>query len=305
MIHSIANNNENDAIILNLYVREKSRKNKSLLNDANIVTMIDESVEKNINLEISEVKSQENYMETYEKLFQDLQKNKVNRSWNNKSLTFTHKLKHEVFLQFLNDINNEKNKYENRCLVNEELLEKEYVFDQYHPVSVNNVLKTNVNDIFKTLYKNAIKENVFPLGDRQSNRYKSHNESAARVLHYEILPLIEKITNKKLEPTYTYTSFYVEGADLPSHTDRPECQFTVSFVVDKPDGANWNIYVDPKNQPVKNKGRCKSLSEKEDCISVDCDANGLMIFCGEDHAHFREKLTHEYYNILLLHYREC
>ena len=173
MIHSIANNNENDAIILNLYVREKSRKNKSLLNDANIVTMIDESVEKNINLEISEVKSQENYMETYEKLFQDLQKNKVNRSWNNKSLTFTHKLKHEIFLQFLNDINNEKNKYENRCLVNEELLEKEYVFDQYHPVSVNNVLKTNVNDIFKALYKNAIKENVFPLGDRQSNRYKS------------------------------------------------------------------------------------------------------------------------------------
>ena len=119
-----------------------------------------------------------------------------------------------------------------------------------------------------------------------------------------IVNQIEKITGKNLEPTYTYTSFYVKDADLPSHTDRKECQYTVSFVVDKPENASWNIYVDPKNQPVKNKGRCSALSVRDDCIAVDCDANGLMIFCGEDHAHFREKLEYDYYNILLLHYVE-
>ena len=160
-----------------------------------------------------------------------------------------------------------------------------------------------VIDIFKDLYQTAIKNDIFPLGDKQSQRYKSHNESVARVLHYEILPIIEKITGEKVYPTYTYTSFYVQGADLPSHTDRKECQYTVSFIIDKPVGSTWNIYVDMKNQARKNLGRCSPISEKKDCVPVDCDANGLMIFCGEDHCHFREKLEHDYYNILLLHYR--
>ena len=43
--------------------------------------------------------------------------------------------------------------------------------------------------------------------------------------------------------------------------------------------------------------------DKLECIECDCGANGLMIFQGEDHAHFRESLEFDYYNILLLHYR--
>jgi len=305
MVHSIANTSNKSSIILNLYIREKSRNGKSLISNKTLVTRVNDNNEnKNIQLKITEKEESEDYMKTYDKLFEDLNKNKVNESWKHNSFNFTHKLKIEDFVEFLKKIQTEKNKYDNKSLINPEILTNNYKFDEYNPLALNNILREGVINIFSNLYKNAIKSNIFPLGDRQSNRYKAHNESVARVLHYEILPVIEKITSKNLEPTYTYTSFYVKGADLPSHTDRPECQFTVSFIVDKPEGSTWNIYVDPKNQPVKNKGRCKSLSDKKDCIPVDCEANGLMIFCGEDHAHFREKLEHDYYNILLLHYRE-
>ena len=33
------------------------------------------------------------------------------------------------------------------------------------------------------------------------------------------------------------------------------CEYTVSFVVDKPDNFNWNIYVHKPQQEVKHKGR--------------------------------------------------
>ena len=36
---------------------------------------------------------------------------------------------------------------------------------------------------------------------------------------------------------------YKKGTDLPAHTDRPECEYTVSFIIDKPENCNWNIYV--------------------------------------------------------------
>ena len=314
--HSILNKSDEHGVILNIYIREKTSNNQSIFDNEKFVKLLENSEVKetnskkteekpeekpeNINLEIKEI---EDYQETYDKLFTDFKSGKINRSWRNKSLTFTHKLPIDTFRKFLNDINVEKSKYENRSLINPELLKQDYIFDEYHPLALDNILRPGVIDIFKDLYQTAIKNNVFPLGDKQAQRYKSHNESVARVLHYEILPIIEKITGENVYPTYTYTSFYVKGADLPSHTDRKECQYTVSFIVDKPEGSTWNIYVDMKNQPRKNIGRCDPISDKKDCIPVDCDANGLMIFCGEDHSHFREKLELDYYNILLLHYR--
>ena len=48
------------------------------------------------------------------------------------------------------------------------------------------------------------------------------DEIITRLLHLEFLPLIEKIVGRKMEPTYTYISAYVKGADLPAHTDRPK-----------------------------------------------------------------------------------
>ena len=323
--HSVLNKSHEHGVILNIYIREKTSNNKSIFDNEKFTTLLENNEIKEIetkemksnkmkinnaketggkmdNIKL-EIKEPEDYQETYDKLFTDLKSGKITRGWRNKSLTFTHKLQMDTFTEFLYNIEKEKSKYENRSLINPELLERDYIFDEYHPLALDNILRPGVIDIFKDLYQTAIKNDIFPLGDKQSQRYKSHNESVARVLHYEILPVIEKITGEKVYPTYTYTSFYVNGADLPPHTDRKECQYTVSFIVDKPVGSTWNIYVDMKNQARKNIGRCQPISEKKDCVPVDCDANGLMIFCGEDHCHFREKLEHDYYNVLLLHYR--
>ena len=118
--------------------------------------------------------------------------------------------------------------------------------------------------------------------------------------------IIQFLTKQKLKPTYTYLSCYVKDADLPAHTDRPECEFTVSFLIDKPQGCTWPIYVDKRKEPVKNRGRYREYVNSENihnCIPVDCDAGGLMCFQGTDHIHFREKLEHDYYYISLLHYQ--
>ena len=72
--------------------------------------------------------------------------------------------------------------------------------------------------------------------------------------------------------------------------------------MDKPENSNWNIYVHKQRQPVKHKGRYPENPPKEECIGVDCDAGGLMIFQGTDRIHYREKLEADYYNIVLLHY---
>ena len=86
-----------------------------------------------------------------------------------------------------------------------------------------------------------------------------------------------------MRPTYTYLSSYVKDSDLPAHTDRADCEYTVSFLVNK--DVDWPIYLHKVKQPVKFKGRHGSNPDKDECISLDSDIGGLIIFNGTDHLH--------------------
>jgi hypothetical protein len=56
------------------------------------------------------------------------------------------------------------------------------------------------------------------------------------------LPLVEKESNLKLFPTYAYWRYYVFGATLNKHLDRPACEISITACIKKYD--NWPIIVE-------------------------------------------------------------
>ena len=59
------------------------------------------------------------------------------------------------------------------------------------------------------------------------------------------LPRVEKESKLKLFPTYAYWRYYVCGATLNKHTDRPACEISVTTCIKKYD--NWPIIVEDKS----------------------------------------------------------
>lgn len=85
-------------------------------------------------------------------------------------------------------------------------------------------------------YENLIANGWLSLGDEQSNRYHGHNDPVAVMLQWRVLPLIKFVTRAKIMPSYAYAIRYGRGAELPKHTDRPQCKYTVALLLDL-DGA--------------------------------------------------------------------
>ena len=298
----------NTGYLANIYVREKDVNSNSIINNNDMINLIQNAIKNNtsntredVSLKVTEL---ENYTNTLNDVCNLFKKNAISPIWTGlNSFKYNFKGDFNYFKECIISFNNIRELSSNKSSLNDHLLDISYNFDHNLPIqTVNNVLKNETLKIFQEYYKNTISKNVWPLGDKQSNRYKSHNEPLSRFLHYEILPLIEHIVGKRLKPTYTYLSAYIKDADLPPHTDRADCEYTVSFIVDKPENSNWNIYVHKIKQPVKHKGRYNFTPPLDECEPVDCEAGGLMIFQGTDRIHFRENLEYEYYNILLLHY---
>ena len=74
------------------------------------------------------------------------------------------------------------------------------------------------------------------------------------------LTKVEEESNLKLLPTYAYWRYYVFGAHLKKHTDRPACEISVTACIKKYD--NWPIVV---------KGTSFELEEGDAVLYAGCD----------------------------------
>lgn len=82
-------------------------------------------------------------------------------------------------------------------------------------------------------YRQQIRTGAIHLGDRQSaRRYIAHNEPVAKFFHHQLTSTLSRIAGRALKPSYVYLASYLSGAELKKHTDREQCDYSVTFCLD-------------------------------------------------------------------------
>ncbi len=82
-------------------------------------------------------------------------------------------------------------------------------------------------------YRYRIRTGAISLGDRQSpRRYAAHNDPVARFFHEQIAPTLSELADEVLKPSYVYMASYLSGAELKKHTDRGQCEFSITLCLD-------------------------------------------------------------------------
>ena len=102
-------------------------------------------------------------------------------------------------------------------------------------------------------FRRLIAEGHLPLGDEQvAGRYNMYNERLCVWLHDRVTTLIARAVSRPIKPSYTYAAAYVGGAVLEKHTDRPQCEYTLSLTIDAtPDGSRegaWPLCLESKSE---------------------------------------------------------
>ena len=98
-------------------------------------------------------------------------------------------------------------------------------------------------------YRYLIRTGAIRLGDGQSpRRYVAYNDAVARFFHRDITATFSAVAGKLLKPSYVYIASYLGGAELKKHTDREQCEFSVTLCLDfSPEPAletPWPIHLD-------------------------------------------------------------
>jgi hypothetical protein len=98
-------------------------------------------------------------------------------------------------------------------------------------------------------YRHQIRTGSIQLGDGQSpRRYVAYNEPVARFFHQAIASQLSAVAGEALKPSYVYLASYLSGAELKKHTDREQCEFSITLCLDfspEPRHATpWPIQLD-------------------------------------------------------------
>jgi hypothetical protein len=97
-------------------------------------------------------------------------------------------------------------------------------------------------------YRHQLRTGKLRLGDGQSPlRYISYNDSVARFFHQQLVEAVTAFAGEPVKPSYVYLASYQPGAILEKHTDREQCDFSVTLCLDyAPEPRNatpWPLHV--------------------------------------------------------------
>ena len=98
---------------------------------------------------------------------------------------------------------------------------------------------------------------------------------------------IGQIVGKNLIPQYTYARIYKKGADLKIHSDRPECQYSVTLSLGGEYDKPWPIWI---------KDRAGKSYE------VPLEEGDMLVYSGCELEHWREKFEGKLQYQLFMHY---
>ena len=117
------------------------------------------------------------------------------------------------------------------------------------------------------------------------NTYSHYADIAMETLMLKCQPQMEKITELKLYPAYTYARVYKKGDELKRHKDRFSCEISTTMNLG---GDDWSIYLSPNENVGAPNGKNITAASKAKGVRVDLKPGDMLVYSGCELEHWRE-----------------
>ena len=115
------------------------------------------------------------------------------------------------------------------------------------------------------------------------------------------LPVMEKKTGLKLNPTYSYARIYKTGDVLHRHKDRFSCEISTTLNLG---GDPWPIYLEPKKNVGIPDGKKITVSSQNKGVRVNLKPGDMLVYRGMELEHWREEFQGNDCCQVFLHYND-
>ena len=189
----------------------------------------------------------------------------------------------------------QKNKY---CVIQEAVPKDIATFVYNYFLMKRQVART----LFDERYISNFTEEWGTWSDEQvPNTYSHYADVAMETLLISTLPVMEKKTGLKLNPTYSYARIYKTGDILQRHKDRFSCEISTTLNLG---GDPWCIYLEPKKNVGIPDGKKITRTSNNKGTKILLKAGDMLVYRGMELEHWREKFQGDNCCQVFLHYND-
>jgi hypothetical protein len=170
-------------------------------------------------------------------------------------------------------------------LAKKELEEKGYTIKR-------NILNPLQIRALKKYYHELEQKGYYNKGDKMVRKRDSMpDEPTAKFVHHQLLNFINRLTPEKVQTSFCFSSIYQPGVILERHTDRKQCAWNISLVLD----------MEPETETSK---AWPLFIEKDGIVNeVRLGIGDAVVYQGTKVPHWREKLAeNNKYFIFFFHF---
>ena len=154
------------------------------------------------------------------------------------------------------------------------------VFRKVLPEELRKFLSLN----YQILHRN----DYFSFNDGQVEKaYAAYGLPLSDSLLELYAPMVSEALGYEVLPTYTYTRFYLPGALLRRHLDRPSCEISATLSIDYVGGPLWPIFLETKDG---------------EALGVELAPGDFLLYKGAERPHWREPFQGDWQIQVFLHF---
>jgi hypothetical protein len=130
-------------------------------------------------------------------------------------------------------------------------------------------------------------------------------------IHNQLTPYASELFGEEVKPSYNFLSRYRSGGSCPLHVDRPQCRYTIDYLIQQEESEPWPICIGPQMSDDEvleirdhfplGEAR-ESIIEQTDWTTCLLNPNDAVCYSGTHAWHYRPISTPTPVDLVFFHF---
>jgi hypothetical protein len=162
----------------------------------------------------------------------------------------------------------------------------------------------------------AFMSDIVPIMPKDSdptgfNRTYAHNVPFFRTIHAQLAEYASSVFGERVKPSYVFLSMYNKGGQCPLHIDRPQCRYTIDYLIRMDQKDPWPIYIGPQmsdkerdaiEHPHPEGKQIKDVIKSVDWNEALLQPNDAVCYSGTNSWHYRPTKSKGKADLVFFHF---
>jgi hypothetical protein len=184
-----------------------------------------------------------------------------------------------------------------------------------YPIVAKQLFQPEIHSEIKAYVKEFTPLLPMAVDDQDFIRKYAHNPPFFVKIHHQLAAFASKQFKKKVKPSYCFLSMYQENGICPLHIDRPQCRYTIDYLIQSTHPEPWPIHIgrhltDKHVAELNEKGEShpsdedsrQKIIDNEKWSTVLLEENDAVLYSGTNSWHYRSDRLRGNADLVFFHF---